>query len=123
MGSPNHEFHQREFPQPLHENNKAKIASHHHVLLLVFLYEGVPDLASFVVHLGAHGVRSASQTWVFPAKANLAPGGWFVFNQPLLDQIIPICFIDVQAKSRDATFEKATPLFTVFGKAGMLLVN
>ena len=109
-------------PQPLRENNKAKMASHHHVLLLVFLYEGVPDLSSFVVHLGAHGVRSASQTWVFPAKANLAPGGWFVFYQPFLYQIIPICFIDVQAKRRDATFEKATPLFTVFGKAGMLLV-
>ena len=109
--------------QPLHENNKAKIASHHHVFLLVFLFEGVPDLSSFVVHLGAHGVRSASQTWVFPAKANLAPGGWFVFYQPFLYQIIPICFIDVQAKRRDATFEKATLLFTVFGKAGMLLVN
>ena len=93
------------------------------MLLLVFLDEGVSDLASFVVHLGAHGVRSATMTWVFPAKANLAPGGWFVFNQPLLYQIIPICFIDVQAKRRDATFEKATPLFTVFGEFGMLLVN
>ena len=111
-------------PQPSHENNdKAKNSSHHPMLLLVFLYEGVPDLASFDILLGAHGVRSASQTWVFPAKANLAPGGWFVFNQPFLYQIIPICFIDVQAKRRDATFEKTTPLFTVFGKAGMLLVN
>ena len=87
------------------------MASHHHVLPLVFLYEGVPDLSSFVVHLGAHGVRSASQTWVFPAKANLAPGGWFVFNQPLIYQIIPICFIDVQAKSRDEMQHLKKPPF------------
>ena len=93
------------------------------MLLLVFLYEGVPDLASFFVHLGAHGVCSANQTWVFPVQANLAQGGWFVFYQPFLYQIIPICFIDVQAKRRNATFEKATPLFTVFGEFGMLLVN
>ena len=99
------------------------MASHHHVLLLVFLYEGVPDLSSFVVHLGAHGVRSASQTWVFPAKANLAPGGWFVFYQPFLYQIVPICFISVQGRRRDATFEKSTLLCTVLSKFRLLLAN
>ena len=91
------------------------------MLLLVFLDEGVSDLASFVVHLGAHGVRSANQTWVFPAKANLAPGGLLVFYQPCLYQIVPSCFIAVQAKRRDATFEKSTLLGTVFGKIGLLL--
>ena len=97
------------------------MASHHHVLLLVFLYEGVPDLSSFVVHLGAHGVRSASQTWVFPAKANLAPGGWFVFYQPFFYQTVPRSLKDVQVPILDATLEKATFLSTVIGKTGLLL--
>ena len=109
-------------PQPVHENNdKAKKSSHHPMLLLVFLYEGLPDLASFVVHLGAHGVRSANHTRVFPA--NLAPGGLLVFYQPFLYQIVPICFISVQGRRRDATFEKSTLLCTVLSKFRLLLAN
>ena len=108
-------------PQPLHENNKAKIASHHHVLLLVFIYVGVPDLSSFVVHLGAHGVRSANHTRVFPA--NLAPGGLLVFYQPFLYQPITRIPKGVQIMHLDATLEKATPLSTLFGKSGLLLEN
>ena len=97
------------------------MASHHHVLLLVFLYEGVPDLASFDILLGAHGVRLASQTWVFPVQARLAQGGWLVFYQPFLYQLVPRIFKDVQAIMHDATLEKATLLFTVFCKTGLLL--
>ena len=47
--------------------------SHHPVFLLVLRYEGVSDLASFVVLLGAHGVRSANQAGVFQIYAAL-PG-------------------------------------------------
>ena len=88
---------------------------HHHVLLLVFLYEGVPDLASFDILLGAHGVRLASQTWVFPIQAGPAQGGWLVFYQPFLYQLVPRRLKDVQGKSHDATLEKATSFSTVFG--------
>ena len=91
------------------------------MLLLVFIYVGVPDLSSFVVHLGAHDVGSANRTWVFPAKSNLAKGGWLVFYQPFLYHIVSSYFIDVQVKCRDATFEKSTLLGTVFGKIGLLL--
>ncbi len=97
--------------------------SGHPVLLLVSVYEGVPDLASFFVHLGAHRVCSANLTWVFPVQANLAQGGWFVFYQPFFYQIVPRCFKDVQVIIRDATFEKATLLFTVFGKGRLFLIN
>ena len=44
---------------------------HHPVFLLVFRYEGVPDLASFFVPFGAHGVRSANQAGVFQIYAKL----------------------------------------------------
>ena len=91
------------------------------MLLLVFIYVGVPDLSSFVVHLGAHAVGSANRTWVFPAKSNLAKGGWLVFYQPFLYHIVSSYFIGVQGKSRDATFEKSTLLGTIFGKIGLLL--
>ena len=66
------------------EANSVTLQYHHPVLLLVFLYEGVSDLASFDVPLCAHGVRIASHTWVFPLQAGLAPGGWLVFYQPIL---------------------------------------
>ena len=97
------------------------MTSHHHVLLLVFLYEGVPDLASFDILLGAHGVRLASQTWVFPVQARPAQGGWLVFYQPFLYQLVSRIFKDVQAISHDATLEKATSFSTVFGKTGLFL--
>ena len=90
--------------------------SHHPVFLLVFRYEGVRDLASFDILLGAHGVRLASQTWVFPIQAGPAQGGWLVFYQPFLYQLVPRVFKDVQAISHDATLEKATLLSTVFCK-------
>ena len=45
--------------------------SHHPVFLLVLRYEGVSDLASFVVLPGAHGVRSANQAGVFQIYAML----------------------------------------------------
>ena len=111
-----------EIAQPLHEINiKAKISSHHHVLLLVFLYEGVPDLASFDILLGAHGVRLASQTWVFPVQAWLAQGGWLVFYQAFLYQTVPRRLKDVQGITLDTTLEKATSFYTVFCKTGLLL--
>ena len=47
--------------------------SHHPVFLLVIRYEGVPDLAGFVVPFGAHCVRSANQAGVFQIYAAL-PG-------------------------------------------------
>ena len=39
---------------------------HHPVLLLVSVYEGVPDLASCHVHVGAHTVRIARRAGAFP---------------------------------------------------------
>ena len=59
------------------------------MILLVSLYEGVPDLASFSVPLGAHGVRSANHTAVFHRSHLLAPGGGLVFYQPHLYQLVP----------------------------------
>ena len=54
------------------------------MLLLVAPYERLLGLASFSVHLGAHGVRIASHTGVFLVQARLAPGCWLVFYQPVL---------------------------------------
>ena len=95
--------------------------SHHPLLLLVALHESVLDLASLSVHLGAHGIRHANQAGVFPLPSRLAPGGWLVFYQPFLYQLVPRIFKDVQAIMHDATLEKATLLFTVFCKTGLLL--
>ena len=61
------------------------------MFLLVFLYEGVSDLASFFVYLGAHGVCIASHAGVF-LPARLALGGWLVFYQPFFYQFIPSHF-------------------------------
>ena len=63
----------------------------------------------------------ASQTWVFLVQAGHAQGGWLVFYQPFLYQLVPRIFKDVQAIMHDATLEKATLLFTVFCKTGLLL--
>ena len=91
------------------------------MILLVSPYESVLDLVSFIVPLGAHGVRTASHAWVFIFPARLAPGGWLVFYQPFFDQPVPRRLIDVQGKSLDAALEKATSLSTVFSKTGLLL--
>ena len=93
------------------------------MLLLVFLYEGVPDLTSFDILLGAHGVRLASQTWVFPIQAGPAQGGWLVFYQPFLYQLVPRRLKDVQRKPKDAALEKSALFSTVFCKTGLLLEN
>ena len=85
------------------------------MLLLVVLYESVLDLASFNVHLGAHGICTANHARVFILQAGLAPGGWIVFYQPFLYQLVPRRLKDVQGKSHDATLEKATSFSTVFG--------
>ena len=91
------------------------------MFLLVALDEGVLRLASEDVHLGAHGVRVAGQTWVFPLPSRLAPGGWFVLDQTLFYQTVSRRLKDVQGVSLDAALEKATLLFAVFGKTGLLL--
>ena len=68
--------------------NKREGASYHPVILLVSLYESVLDLASSIVPLGAHGVRTAGRAWVFILQARLAPGSWLVFYQPVLYKIV-----------------------------------
>ena len=97
------------------------------MLLLIFCYEGVPGLVSCYVPFGAHGVRSARPAGVFLLGASLcvwkAPGGWFIFYQSFFYQTVPRRLKDVQEKGCDATFEKATLLFTRFGETGLLLEN
>ena len=91
------------------------------MFFLVALDEGVLRLASEDVNLGAHSVCHASVTWVFPLQSRLAPGGWFVLDQTLFYQTVSRRLKDVQGVSLDAALEKATLLFTVFGKTGLLL--
>ena len=92
------------------------------MLLLVAIYEGVLDLASEDVHLGAHGVRIASKAGVLPHQRRLAPGGWFVFYQLVFYyQSVPRFLKRVQAKRLDATLENSKLLPTVFGKTGLFL--
>ena len=98
-----------------------KIISYHPVILLVSPYESVLDLVSFIVPLGAHGVRTASHAWVFIFPARLAPGSWLVFYQPFLYQPITRILKGVQIMHFDATLEKATLFPTVFSKTGLLL--
>ena len=93
------------------------------MLLLVAIYEGVLDLASEDVHLGAHGVRIAGKAGVNSCQISLAPGGWFVFYQPFLYQPIPRILKDVQCNTTDAALEKSAPLPTFVGKTGLLLEN
>ena len=101
--------------------NKREGASYHPVILLVSPYESVLDLVSFIVPLGAHGVRTASHAWVFILQARLAPGSWLVFYQPFLYQPVTRIFMGVQIMHLDATLEKATLFPTVFSKTGLLL--
>ena len=67
------------------EANSVTLQYDHPVLLLVFLYEGVSDLASFDVPLCAHGVRIANHAGAFSqllVESLGAPIGWSVFYQP-----------------------------------------
>ena len=91
------------------------------MLLLVALVEGVLGVASVHLHLGAHGIRVASQAGIFPLQPWFAVGGWLVLDQTVLDQTVSRCLENVQRKSLDAALEKATLLFAVFGKTGLLL--
>ena len=92
----------------------------HPVLLLISLYEGVPDLASVYVHLAAHAIRIACHA-VLPLQE--APVGWLVFYQPFCYQFVPRCLKDAQGKALDATLEKAPLFSTRLGKIGLLLEN
>ena len=97
--------------------------STHPVLLLVALVEGVLGVASEHVSLGAHGVRIAGKAGIFPPPPWLAVGGWLVLDQTVLDQTVSRRLENVQRESLDAALEKATFLFTVFGKLGLFLEN
>ena len=91
------------------------------MLLLVALVEGVLGVASEHVYLGAHGVRIAGKAGIFPPPPWLAVGGWLILDQTVLDQSIPRHLKNVQRERLDAALEKATLLFAVFGKTGLLL--
>ena len=91
------------------------------MLVLVSIIEDVLRLASEGVQHSAHCVRMAGHAWVFPVKTRLTPGGRLVLDQPLLDQTVSRSLKDVQRECLDAALEKATLLFTFFGKTGLLL--
>ena len=88
--------------------------------VLVFLRaldERVLDLASDLVCLGAHGIGGAGVTVVWTRVTNgLAEGGWFVFNQPILNQGVSSILKDVQIVHLNAAFEKASSFSAFFSK-------
>ena len=97
---------------------------YHPVLLLVSVYEGVPDLASCHVNVGAHTVRIASRARAFPFPSpKVAPVGWLVFYQPFHYKLVPRCLKSGQVKALDTTFEKPTLFSTGFCKIGTFLGN
>ena len=55
------------------------------------------------------------------AQLTVTPGGWLVLDQSVLYQIVSRLLKDVQSKTSVAALEKATFLFTVFGKLGLFL--
>ena len=63
----------------------------------------------------------AGQAGVFLLLTQLTEGGRLVFDQSLLYQIVSRTLKDVQRQILDAALEKATFLFTVFGKLGLFL--
>ena len=63
----------------------------------------------------------AGQAGVIQIQARLTEGGRLVLDQSVLYQIVSRTLKDVQRQSLDAALEKATLLFTVFGKLGLLL--
>ena len=91
------------------------------MLVLVSIIEDVLRLASEGVQHSAHCVCMAGHAWVFPVKTRLTPGGRLVLDQTFLDQSVSRSLKDVQCERFDAAFEKATLLFTFFGKTGLLL--
>ena len=91
------------------------------MLILVALVEGVLWLPADDVQCSAHSVCVADHARVFPLPARLTPGSRLVLYQTFLDQTVSRRFKDVQRESLDAAFEKATLLFTFFGKTGFLL--
>ena len=54
-------------------------------------------------------------------QARLTHGGWLVVDQSLLYQTVSRTLKDVYCEGLDAALEKATLLFTVFGKLGLFL--
>ena len=76
---------------------------------------------SFTTNLGAHGVRIAGIAGILPLPPWLAVGGWLVLDQTVLDQTVSRRLKNVKRESLDAALEKATLLFAVFGKTGLLL--
>ena len=77
-------------------SSKINQFSPHPVLLLVALVESVLGVASVHIHLGAHGVRVASQAGIFPLQPWFAVGGWLVLDQTVLDQTVPRLLKNVQ---------------------------
>ena len=63
----------------------------------------------------------AGQAGVFLLLTQLTEGGRLVFDQSLLYQTVSRTLKDVQRQILDAALEKATFLFTVFGKLGLFL--
>ena len=91
------------------------------MLILVALVEGVLWLPADDVQHSAHCVCAADHARVFPLPARLTPGSRLVLYQTFLNQTVSRRFKDVQRESLDAAFEKATLLFALFGKTGLLL--
>ena len=87
------------------------------MVFLRALDERVLDLASDLVYLGAHGIGGAGVTVVWTRVTNgLAKGGWFVLNQPILNQGVSSILKDVQIVHLNAAFEKASSFSAFFSK-------
>ena len=91
------------------------------MLILVALVEGVLWLPTEDVQCSTHCVRGADHAWVFPPPPRLTPGSRLVLYQTFFDQTVSRSFKDVQRESYDAALEKATLLFALFRKTGLLL--
>ena len=94
-------------------------------MFLRALEERVRNLASGCVHLGAHGIGGAGVTvvWTIRVTNGLAEGGWFVLNQPILNQGVSSILKDVQIVHLNAAFEKASSFSAFFGKRCFFLKN
>ena len=93
------------------------------MVFLRALDERVLDLASDLVCLGAHGIGGAGVTvvWTSCVTNGLAEGGWFVFNQPILNQGVSSSLKDVHIIHLNAAFEKASSFSAFFGKLSFFL--
>ena len=63
----------------------------------------------------------AGHAGIFPIRARFTQGGRLVLDQSLLYQTVSRLLKGVQRDILDTAFEKATLLFTVFRKLGLLL--